>query len=101
MAALAPAEAAVAFRDVGFARRSAGRETPVLSDIRLTLRQGEFAAVLGPSGAGKSTLLRLAMGLLTPTTGEVVLPSVPQAGRRAAAGSGYRVLEGRPAGTGS
>lgn len=38
-------------------------ETQVLFDIDLTIRQGEFAALIGPSGSGKSTLLNI-IGLL-------------------------------------
>ncbi len=42
-----------------------------LSDISLTIRQGELVALLGPSGSGKTTLLRIIAGLDTPDTGEV------------------------------
>ena len=37
---------------------------PVLHDITLALRPGEFVAICGPNGAGKSTLLRALAGLL-------------------------------------
>ncbi len=45
--------------------------TEVLRNVSLSVRQGDFVAVIGPSGCGKSTLLRLASGLLTPTQGKV------------------------------
>lgn len=40
-----------------------------LRDIDLTLKQGEFVALIGHSGCGKSTLLNLLAGLTKPTTG--------------------------------
>ncbi|WP_308416626.1 ABC transporter ATP-binding protein [Streptomyces sp. AJS327] len=47
--------------------------TPVraLSDLGLTVGEGEFVAVLGPSGCGKSTALNLIAGFMRPTTGSV------------------------------
>jgi lipoprotein-releasing system ATP-binding protein len=46
-----------------------GIETEVLHGIDLTLRRGDFCAVMGPSGSGKSTLLNI-IGLLDrPTSG--------------------------------
>lgn len=44
-----------------------------LQDIDLTLKQGEFLAVVGPSGCGKSTLLKLISGLRPPTGGSVTV----------------------------
>lgn len=44
---------------------------PVLSDVDLTLRDGETALLLGQNGAGKSTLLRLLAGETRPDSGAV------------------------------
>jgi len=42
-----------------------------IEHINLTIREGEFVALLGPSGCGKSTLLRIITGLNQPSDGEV------------------------------
>jgi iron(III) transport system ATP-binding protein len=47
--------------------------TPVLDDVSLSVRQGEFFAFLGPSGSGKTTLLRLIAGFGTPDRGRIVI----------------------------
>jgi ABC-type nitrate/sulfonate/bicarbonate transport system ATPase subunit len=44
-----------------------------LQPIDLTVKPGEFVAILGPSGCGKSTLLRIVAGLDHPTGGAVTL----------------------------
>ncbi|MEK6311505.1 MAG: ABC transporter ATP-binding protein [Curtobacterium sp.] len=41
--------------------------------VDLTIRRGEVVALLGPNGAGKTTTVDLALGLSTPTAGEVRL----------------------------
>jgi len=43
----------------------------VLSDLNLTIGDGEIVAILGANGSGKSTLARLFGGLLLPTSGRV------------------------------
>jgi len=45
----------------------------VLSDIDLSVSEGEIVCVVGPSGCGKSTLLRMAGGLEQPHAGQVLL----------------------------
>ncbi len=44
-----------------------------VSDASFTIREGEFIAVVGPSGSGKTTLLSMLGGLLTPTSGTIVV----------------------------
>ncbi|MCC7449153.1 MAG: AAA-associated domain-containing protein [Anaerolineae bacterium] len=56
------------------------RSTDALHDVNLTLRAGEFVALLGPSGCGKSTLLRIIAGLLPVSEGEVLYRGKPLVG---------------------
>ncbi|MCF3165777.1 ATP-binding cassette domain-containing protein [Streptomyces violaceoruber] len=42
-------------------------------DISLTVDYGEFVALLGPNGAGKSTTIKLLTGILTPSSGELLV----------------------------
>ncbi|MFJ9890149.1 ABC transporter ATP-binding protein [Streptomyces sp. NPDC091287] len=63
-------EAAV--RVEGLTRAFDGR--PVIDDLDLTLRTGEFTALLGRSGCGKSTLLRVLAGLDREISGTVLVP---------------------------
>lgn len=61
----------IALRGVG--KTFATKDGPItaLSDIDLTVEDGQFIAVVGSSGCGKSTLLRLISGLLPASCGEV------------------------------
>ncbi len=56
------------------------RQFTAVKDINLTLREGEFVALLGPSGCGKSTLLRMITGLIAPSEGAVYYRGQPVRG---------------------
>ncbi|MBO7701099.1 MAG: energy-coupling factor transporter ATPase [Eubacteriaceae bacterium] len=46
-------------------------EAKAIDGVSMTVREGEFLAVVGPNGSGKSTLSKLFNGLLTPSEGDV------------------------------
>lgn len=48
-------------------------DTPVLTNVSLSLNAGDSIAITGPSGAGKTTLMKIMLGLLQPTSGKVLL----------------------------
>ncbi|KIC75037.1 putative ABC transporter ATP-binding protein in ycf23-apcF intergenic region [Neochlamydia sp. EPS4] len=57
-------------------------ETPVLTDIHLTIESNDFIGIIGPNGGGKTTLLKLLMGFLKPSSGKIeILGSPPQSSR--------------------
>lgn len=71
--AIAPEKIPIRFDETWFSYNS----EPVVRDIKFSITQGEFAAILGPNGSGKTTLMKLALGLLKPTSGRVLLFGVP------------------------
>jgi nitrate/nitrite transport system ATP-binding protein len=51
-----------------------------LSDINLSIEEGEFVAIVGYSGAGKTTLISMVAGLTSPDSGSVMLNGKPVTG---------------------
>lgn len=47
-----------------------------VNDISFEVKKGEVYGILGPNGAGKTTLLRMLAGILTPTTGEIIVGGI-------------------------
>lgn len=73
---MSPDEVLIDVQDVTF-----GYETEtVLRNVKLTVRRGDFLAIIGPNGGGKTTLVKLILGLLQPWSGRIVLhPSLTRA----------------------
>jgi iron complex transport system ATP-binding protein len=63
----------------GVSCRYPGAAADALDDVSLTLRTGDFHAVLGPNGSGKTTLVRVALGVVPPRRGSVQLLGRPAA----------------------
>ena len=49
------------------------KSAPVVDDVNLEVKEGEFLVLLGPSGCGKTTTLRMVAGLEKPTKGDVYI----------------------------
>ncbi len=54
-----------------------GNALPALRNLNLTLYSGRIVGLLGTNGSGKSTLIKLINGLLTPTSGQVLIHGKP------------------------
>jgi ATP-binding cassette subfamily B protein RaxB len=74
---------AMELRNVCF--RYAEGEPLILNNVNLSVPPGHFVTIMGPSGCGKTTLVKILLGLIEPTSGEVLIDGLPlrQIGARA------------------
>jgi NitT/TauT family transport system ATP-binding protein len=80
---------AVAVRRASVIYPSADAPVHALSDIDLTIGQGEFVSLIGPSGCGKTTLLRVIADLEPISAGEVLVNGMTPHDARLARAYGY------------
>lgn len=57
----------IVLRDIHFSYTT----LPILQQVNISIRSGEFASIVGPNGGGKTTLLKLILGLISPDQGEI------------------------------
>lgn len=56
-----------------FSRVDSTEVTNAVTDVNVSMYNGEFVSLVGTSGCGKSTILRMIAGLIAPTTGEITI----------------------------
>jgi ATP-binding cassette subfamily B protein RaxB len=72
-----PIRGAIELRNVCF--RYAETEPLILDNVNLRVAPGQFMTIMGPSGSGKTTLVKIMLGLLEPTSGDVLIDGIPLA----------------------
>jgi ATP-binding cassette subfamily B protein RaxB len=70
-----PIRGSIELRNVCF--RYAEAEPLILNNVNLCVAPGQFVTIMGPSGCGKTTLVKIMLGLLEPTSGEILIDGLP------------------------
>jgi ATP-binding cassette, subfamily B, bacterial CvaB/MchF/RaxB len=70
-----PIEGRIELRNVFF--QYSETEPFILQNLSLVIQPGEFVTIMGPSGGGKTTLIKVMLGLLEPTSGEILIDGIP------------------------
>ena len=66
----------ISLNDIGKVYQTGKITVNALRNINLTVKRGEFIAIVGPSGSGKSTLMNILGCLDTPSYGEYLLDNL-------------------------
>ena len=80
---------AIDIRNLSLIFATADAPVIALSDVSLSIGQGEFVSLIGPSGCGKTTLMRVIADLEQQTEGEVTVNGVSPQEARLARAYGY------------
>lgn len=72
-----PIDGGIELRNLCF--RYAETEPFILEGVNLRIEPGQFVTIMGPSGGGKTTLMKIMLGLLEPTSGDILIDGVPLA----------------------
>jgi putative ABC transport system ATP-binding protein len=67
----------IVLRNVAKTYRRGEEVISIFTDLNLTIRSGDFVAMMGPSGSGKTTLLNLLGGLDRPSGGAILFDGAP------------------------
>lgn len=65
------------FKNVKYFYQTKESEIEALQDVDFSLKENAFTSLVGPSGCGKTTILSLIAGLLSPSSGEILLDGKP------------------------
>jgi len=73
-----PIQGKIELRNLSF--RYAPTEPSVIENLSVIVEARQAVTIVGPSGCGKTTLMKIMLGLLEPTSGEVLIDGVPLSG---------------------
>ena len=65
------------FNNVSYFYQTKESEVNALDNVTFTVEEKSFSTLVGPSGCGKTTILSLTAGLLTPSSGSIILDGKP------------------------
>lgn len=83
-------EALVELENISMAYGKGSESVKAIEDVTLSIRKGEFIAVVGPSGCGKSSLMKLISGLHPPLTGKLTVEGKPVNGPLKSVGMAFQ-----------